>query len=598
MSTDLQLRGDSRRRQLDASKAYAQENGLDLLEEFQLEDIGISAFSGANVTDGALGKFLAAIEAGSVPAGSFLLVESLDRISRQSVQKSLTIFLRILDAGINLVTLSDKRVYEPGRVDVTELITSLVIMSRAHEESRTKSQRVAAAWKNKRNSAASQPLTAICPAWLCLSSDRTRYEVIEDRAETVRSIFKDAAGGIGIFSITRRLNQHAVPTFGKSKGWQSSYVGKILNNRAAIGEFQPHRKVEGERIADGDPIKGYFPAIVDEGLFYAAQQGFSERKLSGRGRKGTFITNLFSGLAKCAYCYSSMTFENKGPGPKGGQYLVCDGAKRSLGCRGIRWRYDEFEATFLAFVRELDLESIVAGRGEDSKRKTLENRIAALQSEISSVDQLMERTYQLLEKSGDLDFVSAKLKELDAKRDRLNSELQVKKDELGQLSAQLSEFYGSKSQIHDLLARLQKQEGDEIYKLRAQISSKLKSLIETLLVAPLGDIPLLEKTIEFLSNTADAAATSAVIAHLKAQFENGLRSRRYFVIGFKSRTTRGVYPSAGDPLRFEEQILDTPEGGLSRIIPEGEYTLFGPRPRPYSVLAPDSLLESDGDDLS
>jgi len=85
MSTDIQLKGHSRRRQLDASKAYAEAEGLELADDAQLEDIGISAFRGANVRDGALGRFLAAVKAGSVERGSYLLVESLDRLSREEI---------------------------------------------------------------------------------------------------------------------------------------------------------------------------------------------------------------------------------------------------------------------------------------------------------------------------------------------------------------------------------------------------------------------------------------------------------------------------------------------------------------------------------
>jgi hypothetical protein len=47
--------------------------------------------------------------------------------------------------------------------------------------------------------------------------------------------------------------------------------------------------------------------------------------------KGKHFTNIFSGIAKCAYCGSSMKFENKGKPPKGATFLVCDGAIRA--CR-------------------------------------------------------------------------------------------------------------------------------------------------------------------------------------------------------------------------------------------------------------------------
>jgi DNA invertase Pin-like site-specific DNA recombinase len=212
MSTDLQLKGDSLRRQLDASASYAAATGLDLVDESRLEDIGISAFKGANVAEGALGRFLEAAKTGKIPAGSFLLVESLDRLSRQEVRKSLTIFLSIIDAGVNIVTLADNRIYTAQKTELVDLLTSLVIMSRAHEESQTKSLRVGAAWANKRANAKTKPLTALCPAWLRLSADRTSYEVLDKRAAIIKRIFEEAATGIGSYSITRRLNEQKVQT--------------------------------------------------------------------------------------------------------------------------------------------------------------------------------------------------------------------------------------------------------------------------------------------------------------------------------------------------------------------------------------------------
>src|SRR5262249_5483624 len=202
MSTDIQLKGDSRRRQLEASKAYAEANGLELADDAQLEDIGISAFKGANVKGGALGQFLTAVKSGRGERGSYLLVESLDRLSREEILPAHSLFLGIVQSGINLVTLVDGRVYDPKKTNLVDMITSLVIMERAHEESKTKSMRVGAAWKNKRKKAAEgQPMTARCPAWLRLSPDRRSYELIPERVEIVRQIFADSAAGLGMYSI-------------------------------------------------------------------------------------------------------------------------------------------------------------------------------------------------------------------------------------------------------------------------------------------------------------------------------------------------------------------------------------------------------------
>jgi DNA invertase Pin-like site-specific DNA recombinase len=279
-----------------------------------------------------LGRFLEAVRVGKVEPGSFLIVESLDRLSRQEALKSFGLFSEIINAGVNIVTLTDRKTYSAATTDFTDLMFSIIAMSRAHDESRTKSHRQSAAWENKRKNADTCKLTAKCPGWLRLSEDRKSFDVIKERADVVSSIFEDTAAGIGYYSITRRLNKAGVPPFGRSNGWHISSVAKILANRAVLGEFQPHRYVNGAPVAAGSPIKAYFPAIVSDELFYRAQNARNGRRTKGGGRKGANISNLFSGLAKCAYCKSNMRFVNKGRGPGGGTYLVCDAAQRGLNC--------------------------------------------------------------------------------------------------------------------------------------------------------------------------------------------------------------------------------------------------------------------------
>jgi DNA invertase Pin-like site-specific DNA recombinase len=84
MSSQQQLKGDNLRRQLELSREYADRN--DLLLDGTLRDIGISAWAGDNIKDGALGRFVTMIKSGEVKRGSYLLVESLDRLSRRQVR--------------------------------------------------------------------------------------------------------------------------------------------------------------------------------------------------------------------------------------------------------------------------------------------------------------------------------------------------------------------------------------------------------------------------------------------------------------------------------------------------------------------------------
>ncbi|MDZ8759649.1 recombinase family protein [Escherichia coli] len=83
-SSEKQAKGDSLRRQskmvTDWLKAHP-EYYLD--QDLSFRDLGVSGFTGKHLKGG-LGDFLTAIEKGLVKAGDTLLIESLDRLSRQA----------------------------------------------------------------------------------------------------------------------------------------------------------------------------------------------------------------------------------------------------------------------------------------------------------------------------------------------------------------------------------------------------------------------------------------------------------------------------------------------------------------------------------
>ena len=548
LSTEGQLKGHGRDRQVQQSADFAKRHGLRLATDSQLEDFGISAFKGANVKEGALGKFLEAVEAGLVPKGSFLLVESLDRVSRQAILESLSLFLRIIRAGINLVTLQDEHVYRADQTDFSDLIISLTIMMRAHEESLTKSRRVGAAWANKRARATVAPLTSWCPAWLRLSSDRTHFEPIPQRAASIRSIFEEAAAGIGILKISRRLNHNNVPVMGKSKGWHPSYVAKILSNPAVIGEYQPCQVIGGKRTPIGDPIPNYYPPVIENELYYRVQQSKKDRRINGRGRKGLFFTNIFSGIATCIYCHRPMVFENKGPGPKGGTFLVCEAAKRGLNCDSTRWRYEQFEASFLAFVEQLTLSEIVYN--QDTAKRSVDDAIQALRGRLSAVEAEQQKARQVLQRDPNLEFVTKLFRELQDEGDSIRAQLANKESDRAQLDAAVDELYRSKEEIKSLIARLQTPGENDLYKLRSQVADRIKGLIETLQIAPAGQAPKVAKAIEMLDGQGtNVPDRQAIIETMKID-----QDMRYFLVGFKNGDVLGVYPKRDNPLEFERRV--------------------------------------------
>ena len=172
---------------------------------------------------------------------------------------------RIIDAGITVVTLDDDIEYSVRTLTKDpDLVQKLLgKMQRANSESRRKTDLLTETWVEKRADMRKDltPHGANCPAWLRLSCNRQAYEVILERREIVRRIVSESTEGMGKDKIARRLNADGVKPFGSASGWLNSYVAKIIENRALIGEYQPHEKsanTENKRRPIGNPHRELF----------------------------------------------------------------------------------------------------------------------------------------------------------------------------------------------------------------------------------------------------------------------------------------------------------------------------------------------------
>src|SRR5262245_6006274 len=84
ISSKRQERGDGIRRQEEYAPQLCAAKGWLLDDALVLRDIG-SAFRGGNADVGMLAQFLEAVKGGLVSRGSVLIIESLDRLSRDDV---------------------------------------------------------------------------------------------------------------------------------------------------------------------------------------------------------------------------------------------------------------------------------------------------------------------------------------------------------------------------------------------------------------------------------------------------------------------------------------------------------------------------------
>lgn len=396
-STPEQRKGDSFRRQTSLAKEYAERNGLILDTEVTFRDLGVSAYQGRNRQAGALGLFLEAVETGLIEKGSYLLVESLDRISRESARKAARTLEEICDMGVNVVTLHDGKVYNSKTLDLDPyaFIMTVLIFMRANEESATKARRLRAAWTAKRDKIAkgeSIRLTSRCPQWLKPSNDSSApFEIIPERGEIVQRIFSMTLEGTGAKTVAATLNQEGVPVFGRGKFWHPSYINKILKNTATYGVLTPFSS-SPEKKSDRhalDPIENYYPAVIDRETFESVQM-LKRKRDPRRGRHAKAETqNILGGLAVCPKCDSRVTRISKNKA-KGWVYLVCTRAKQGAGCDYHAVRYDLIEPAIHSQIGSLISSCPVGDERVDEEIEQARAELDALDSAINNLLDLIQ----------------------------------------------------------------------------------------------------------------------------------------------------------------------------------------------------------------
>lgn len=317
-STQMQEDGASLKRQTELAERFCNQHKLTLDQSMVFHDAGVSAYRGKNAEQGALAAFLTAFDEAKIPKGSYLLVENFDRISRNQPRDARTLVESILDRGINIVTLTDQRIYDSSSPnDLESCIMMLFHMNRAHEESKLKAKRVAQGWDNAKEEKITEgfKLSKHCPAWLTLNEDRKSYTVNEDRADIIRRIHAMRHNGDGIGLIRDTLNRESVPTF-RGKAWGNTTVRRLLTDPYVIGTYTSHKRIHDEatgkirRVPDGRLYEDYFPAIISKATYYQTLETF-DLKTVKKGRKAGF-KNLFRGLMFCDCCGSRILIASKG----------------------------------------------------------------------------------------------------------------------------------------------------------------------------------------------------------------------------------------------------------------------------------------------
>lgn len=333
-SSDKQSKGTTLERQMVSAKAFASENGLELVE---IIDPGVSAFRGKNTEKGGgkLGDFIEAVRQGAIDADSWLYVENLDRLTRQEVTTAQKLFIELLDLGLTLVTGMDKRVYtlESVNKNPPELMMSIMLFSRANEESKTKQNRTigniqALIERHKKGLPVNIKSCGKHPFWI--DDTGSQYEAVKRHPEywgIAREALDLFLSGHGIYKVKRYLDDK-YPLGLNGKEWDYQMLKRMRESRALIGE----RKI---KISNTNfTLSDYYPPLCKDEVEYLLLQEL--KKQNGHKSKKDPAKDhikLLSGLAilKCSKCGGAMSsFINRGK-PR---YICLNGRHLQKGCVG------------------------------------------------------------------------------------------------------------------------------------------------------------------------------------------------------------------------------------------------------------------------
>jgi len=538
-STPEQEKGDSLRRQIKLAEEYCSKHNLILDESLKFTDRGISAFKGQHRIKGALGRFLQLV--------SVLIVENLDRLSRENVDEAYDQFRNIIKSGVKVVTLQDGMEYDENSIrnNWTQLIISITYMARAHEESLVKSKRLSESWVNKREKAikGEEILTAKTPYWIKVSDDKKQFIKITEVCKAVELIFQKKYEGKGSFKIERELNldntlwKPKKSKQSKSGGWRVSYINKILRNRAVIGEFQPHKYITIEdenglkkrkRVPAGEPIQNYYPRIIDDELFFSVQQNLNENaqkngRGGGRKDKGT---NLFSHVVKCGFCGSTMQFSNKGK--NNFKYLRCDSVRRKNTvsieqeftieqvnkgiadhlnkryreiperiykheiCLAKSVRYSEFEKIFFENFEELDISKLIPDQDEVNELiKEKEKQYTANKYKISELEKQINNLLNMIAETSDKrnrKLFDEKITEKRNDEEQLIAESKVIEKEIKEILEQKDNLIKKKDALKEIYSYLgSAKDEDERINRRLQLRQEIQNMVEWIKIYPLQE---------------------------------------------------------------------------------------------------------------
>ena len=270
-STKEQINGDSLNRQLTAAREWCTKHQIELSDK-GFRDLGISGYSGKERPD--LSAMLIAIENGSIKEGDYIILENLDRLSRQGIDKTQEIIRQILRKGVNIESLQDGiSLNKDSLNDLLSVIRIAISADLAHKESVKKSERVQAA-KNRQKEDALKGLVIKkrLPYWL--QNDGDKY-VFNENVGAIQTMIEMRKQGYGYKSISMALNKSEFAPRG-GKQWSGTTIADILRHPALYGTYEFGTTDDNGKFIAQNSVDNYYPALCTYSEYKSFQSNFTK----------------------------------------------------------------------------------------------------------------------------------------------------------------------------------------------------------------------------------------------------------------------------------------------------------------------------------
>ncbi|RZP86205.1 recombinase family protein [Vibrio vulnificus] len=455
-SSPLQEKGTSLARQTKLIEEVASRFNLEINESLVMTDRGLSAFHAEHKMRGELGLFLRAVKEGLVKSGSVLIVESLDRLSREDAMTASSDLRDLINHGISVVTAMDGRVYSSDTMvdDPMNILWATIVMIKANEESMKKFDRsigfikeqVSDFYKNGVADVAGTP-----PFWIRRKSrehikEKNGFEFNEN--ENVIRIIVDMyfRQGLGLRSISRELGKRKILSPKGHSVWGVSTLSSILENEALCGKKVFKLKTKNKHVDEYEHfvLDGYYPAVITEDEFDKMQAikkrkaGGSKGDKSNRGGLVYFLTD-YGSKSVCAKCGGGIGSQPQKQKNRIRRRLHCYKHKETENCcRSIIQDYIE-DAFLVSVSRHIDYSLI--NRDIDGADLIL------IDERLSEIDIELENAMEL--------FISVKDQKMKTKLQFKYESLELEKTELSKKRNEIKDFKVSEEDIKTFITTVE-----------------------------------------------------------------------------------------------------------------------------------------------